>query len=339
MSFFNTIIESLLLESTPNEFEINDAINNNKVIIVNYHSNGEDIATGPRKIYPVAYGTTIADNEVIRAFEPEGDTTTRVPNWKYMRVDRISNWIDTKKTYTKKDFGQYFEYFNPNDDKLMNSVYNIANVINPKKNDKIYKTNSENSLSHDLYRTLEKLKNAKNIYKNPNGKENNEYEYDDNEEETQNNQKDTTNIYKPEGETLLQRNLNRIRNYQKDKENEIDPSQKPIEKEKDELKKDNSPEIYRTPNEISVMNTLKNANKRYADIENQNKVNKGENEDIPEDNDESFNDDVETINNQMDNDEKKDITQTDYEKWLKKPKTIGKIDLSKFGNTDRYHRK
>lgn len=114
-----------LTEESISATEVNDAINNHKRLIINYHSNGEDAHSGPRVIDVYAYGLTKAGNPVIRAFQPYGDTTTKVPSWKFFRLDRIMAWKDTGQTYdgTPPD---NLGMFNPNGDNTMSTVYNIA---------------------------------------------------------------------------------------------------------------------------------------------------------------------------------------------------------------------
>ena len=97
---FSKIIDEILAESV-SVSDINDAIDNHKRIIINYHTDGEDNATGARVIEVYVYGTTKAGNPVIRAFQPYGDTTSRVPSWKFFRLDRISDWKDTQQRFSR----------------------------------------------------------------------------------------------------------------------------------------------------------------------------------------------------------------------------------------------
>ena len=121
-----------ILNETVSMSDINDAMDNHKRVIINYHTNGEDNATGARVIEVYAYGLTKAGNPVIRAFEPYGDTTTQVPRWKFFRLDRISLWKPTEQTFNRpasfyhKGLGE----FNPNDDLTMSTVYKITKFDN-----------------------------------------------------------------------------------------------------------------------------------------------------------------------------------------------------------------
>lgn len=113
------LTKNILYEGVSND-EINSAINNHKYVVVNYEGT-DGTHNDKRMIQPVAFGCTIAGNPVIRAYEPFGDTKTQVPRWKYLRVDRISSWKETDKTFDKPA-----DLFNPDDDKSMSIVYNIA---------------------------------------------------------------------------------------------------------------------------------------------------------------------------------------------------------------------
>ena len=103
--------------------KINDAISNMKPAIINYNSGGENLATGERTIYPIAYGLSKANNPVVRAFEPKGDTVRGVPAWKFFRVDRIISW----DTVDNERFNpQTLQGINKSGDMLMTRVYNIS---------------------------------------------------------------------------------------------------------------------------------------------------------------------------------------------------------------------
>lgn len=148
------ITRNLLYEGVSND-EINNAINNHKYVVVNYEGT-DGTHNGSRMIQPVAFGCTSAGHPVIRAFERFGDTKTAVPRWKYLRVDRISSWRETDKTFDEPP-----ALFNPNDDKTMSVVYNIAKFGNkddmkptpnssPKKKSdekpEVYRTDTERKL-------------------------------------------------------------------------------------------------------------------------------------------------------------------------------------------------
>lgn len=144
-----------MYEGVSNE-EIRNAIEGHKYVVINYEGT-DGTHNGKRMIQPVAFGCTTAGHPVIRAYENFGDTKTAVPRWKYLRVDRISSWKETDKTFSTPA-----ELFNPDDDKTMSVVYLIAKFGNeddklsstptssPKKKSdekpQIYKTETERKL-------------------------------------------------------------------------------------------------------------------------------------------------------------------------------------------------
>ena len=156
MELLERIYNSLLLTESVGVDEVNDALDNHKRVILNYRSKGEDKNTGARVIEVYAYGLTKAGNPCIRAFQPYGDTTSRVPSWKFFRLDRIIEWKPTEQTFDRPaDF--YYKNlgnFNPNGDETMSVVYKVAKFGNdqipqvsvndePKTKEDVYKTDSE----------------------------------------------------------------------------------------------------------------------------------------------------------------------------------------------------
>ena len=156
---FGFLLEDILRESVNNE-DIIDAIANHKRIIINYESKTVDVANGPRLAEIYAFGATKAGNDAIRVFQPYGDTASRVPSWKLMRLDGIVGWKDTGQTFSRPASDYYKGYgdFNPNGDKSMAVVYQIAHFdtepvtkdlqsqTNPKKTSDVYKTDTEKNM-------------------------------------------------------------------------------------------------------------------------------------------------------------------------------------------------
>ena len=169
------IINKLFLNESVSLSDVNDALDNHKRVIINYHTNGEDNNTGARVVEVYVYGLTKAGNPVIRCFQPYGDTTTKIPSWKFFRLDRISSWKETNQTFDRPAsfFYKGLGEFNPNDDETMGVVYKIAkfgnsieqNGINttqkgPKmksnnNGDEVFKTDTE----HRIDRLRQQLKN------------------------------------------------------------------------------------------------------------------------------------------------------------------------------------
>lgn len=126
------LIESLLEEAISTE-EVADAIKSHRCVHINYNSTkGQGKNTGERYIVPFALGITKSGNPILRAFQPEGDSTSEVPRWKYFRLDRIENWTPSDETFTKEQIDSYSTYGEPNynGDKTMSSVYLVATFDN-----------------------------------------------------------------------------------------------------------------------------------------------------------------------------------------------------------------
>lgn len=138
--------EAFLNEGIATVSNVNDAINNLNQVEIRYNSGGEGVAMGRRIIYPVAYGLTKAGNPVIRAFEPYGDTKTKVPAWKFFRLDRLKQWRPLKKTFK----GENLVGFNENGDETMSVVYNIANIAGKPQNIKFPKIGNEPITKSDI---------------------------------------------------------------------------------------------------------------------------------------------------------------------------------------------
>lgn len=161
----NEVISRMMLTESVSISDVDNAIDTHTRVIINYHSRGEDIATGARIIEVYAYGVTKAGNPVIRAFQPYGDTTSRVPSWKFFRLDRISFWRPTKQVFSEPADERYggIGSFNPNGDKSMANVYKIASFDGPngnsvpmssvrpsspklKQSNQVYKTDTEKGM-------------------------------------------------------------------------------------------------------------------------------------------------------------------------------------------------
>lgn len=155
--FRQALFEAIMLcESTVSVDDINAAMDDRKRVIIQYKPDGRDQNTGPRLIEVYAYGLTKAGNPVIRAFQPYGDTTSKIPSWKLFRLDRIISWKLTGQTYhhpANMDYAGVGD-FNPQGDDTMATVYKIvsfdhdplsrSNSDGPKKqSDTTFKTDTE----------------------------------------------------------------------------------------------------------------------------------------------------------------------------------------------------
>lgn len=155
------IIKKIMLQESVSISDVNDALDNHKRVIINYHTKGENKATGARVVELYAYGLTKAGNPVIRCFEPYGDSTSRVPAWKFFRLDRISNWKETNQTFDRPAsfFYKGLGDFNPNDDETMSVVYKIAKFGNN------IEKNSEVNTPQKGPKTKEQTKQGNEVFK------------------------------------------------------------------------------------------------------------------------------------------------------------------------------
>ena len=153
MILLENILKNILNESKATVEDVNYAIDNHIRVIIDYNSKGDERNSGARVIEVYAYGLTKAGNPVIRAFQPYGNTTTRVPSWKFFRLDRITEWQPTKQTFSRPaDF--YYKNlgdFNPNGDETMSVVYKIAKFDNEEQTESPDK--SEPKTKNDVYKT------------------------------------------------------------------------------------------------------------------------------------------------------------------------------------------
>lgn len=213
MKTLKTILNEMLIVESASVEDVDSAIDKHERIIVNYHTKGEDKHTGARVIEVYAYGLTKAGNPCIRVFQPYGDSTTTVPNWKFMRLDRISAWKPTGQIFTRPaDF--YYKNlgnFNPNGDDTMSVVYKIAKFGNneqlpqsdngPKLKDDVYKTDTE----HRMERLRNQLNNPIKLsdIKTANGFKNIEEPHNDNGPKLKKQQSD--DVYKTDTERGMER--------------------------------------------------------------------------------------------------------------------------------------
>ena len=129
MSLLREILEeAFLLREDASVDAINNAVNNMHPVHIIY--NGPSGAgNGERVIYPVAYGISTAGNPVVRAFQPQGSTSSEVPAWKFFRIDRIKKWEnDNSTTFNPEELNG----FNEDGDEQIETLYAIAPIGNVK---------------------------------------------------------------------------------------------------------------------------------------------------------------------------------------------------------------
>ena len=127
MSLLREILEEsfLLFEDVSNQGnEIQSAVKNMHPARIVYNG-PTDAGTGERVIYPVAYGVSTAGNLVVRAFQPQGSTSSEVPSWKFFRLDRIEKWdTDNSETFNPEDLNG----FNESGDEQMETCYAVSSM-------------------------------------------------------------------------------------------------------------------------------------------------------------------------------------------------------------------
>lgn len=102
MKLYNTV-KSLILEIVSYDSLV-DAIKKKRRIII-YYDGDEPGGKGLRKIEPVCYGYSLADNPVIRAYDLEGSSHSvtkgkgKKPGWRMFRVDKIMSFKPTGEKF------------------------------------------------------------------------------------------------------------------------------------------------------------------------------------------------------------------------------------------------
>jgi len=126
----NNKVKRFLLQEGVDQSKIIDAIKRRKEVRASYSADEDPKGTGERIIQPVAFGLSKSGNPVVRAFQPYGDTKTKVPHWKLFRLDKFEEWKTLNNRTFKEPPGMQYGAdgaFNKNDDKSMSQVYVIAN--------------------------------------------------------------------------------------------------------------------------------------------------------------------------------------------------------------------
>ena len=173
MDFLEQIFQELLTEEA-RTVDVVDAIKKRYEAKITYKADNDPKGSGERIIQPVAYGTTKAGNPVIRAFEPYGDTKTKVPAWKFFRLDRITSWKALRQNKFSEPPADKWRMsgaegkFNENGDETMAEVFLVADFKGTKARyergglakynaNRTARKKQDNPL-HDFERNIEKSK-------------------------------------------------------------------------------------------------------------------------------------------------------------------------------------
>lgn len=178
MGLLEEIYQEILNEEA-RTVDVVDAIKKRYEAKITYKADDDPKGTGVRIIQPVAYGITKAGNPVIRAFEPYGDTKTKVPRWKFFRLDRITYWKPLRNNkFDEPPADQWLNSgaegkFNENGDNSMKEVYLVADFKGTKERylrgglakynaDRLAKKKAENPF-YDMERNIKKSKEMGNV--------------------------------------------------------------------------------------------------------------------------------------------------------------------------------
>lgn len=124
MNYAEQILKDILTEEA-NLNSVTDAIKKKYEVELTYNADDDTKGSGKRIIQPVTLGHSKSGNLVLRAFQPYGDTKTKIPSWKLFRLDRIEDWKPNKnKHFSEPPVAQFKSEgkYNPNGDKTMTDV-------------------------------------------------------------------------------------------------------------------------------------------------------------------------------------------------------------------------
>lgn len=88
------IVNRKVINESVSYAQVNDAIDKRVRVRITYKNTPESPIT-QRYIEVYNLGLTKAGNPVIRAYQLFGQTMTRIPRWKFFRLDRILKWEPT----------------------------------------------------------------------------------------------------------------------------------------------------------------------------------------------------------------------------------------------------
>ncbi len=128
------VIKHKLITEGAGYAQVDDAIENRYRVKIEYKDD-ENKPPSKRFIEVYARGLTKAGNPVIRAYQLFGGTTTKIPRWKFFRLDKIVKWEPTKvKFKTPIDTRDpVVPKFNKSGDRAMGSVNKIMKFDNINK--------------------------------------------------------------------------------------------------------------------------------------------------------------------------------------------------------------
>jgi len=115
-----SLLKNVILEEV-NRPETEDAMNKRRIVALSYDDDEDPGGKGQRWLEVYCYGSSLADNDIIRVYQVGGDTKTIQPGWKTFRTDRIDNFQILGGTFEEPR-----PLFNPTGDRSMKRVYKIT---------------------------------------------------------------------------------------------------------------------------------------------------------------------------------------------------------------------
>tara|TARA_R100001377_G_scaffold73856_1_gene50013 strand:+ start:2120 stop:2515 length:396 start_codon:yes stop_codon:yes gene_type:complete len=125
MKLYN-VISNLILEQA-SQSEVIDAIKNKHVCELEYEDDAS-VGPGKRTIHPVAFGESLRNNKVIRAYQTSGPSLKvneegiPLPDWRLFRLDRVSNFKPVGGVDSVFETFSEPPLYNPFGDKSMNRM-------------------------------------------------------------------------------------------------------------------------------------------------------------------------------------------------------------------------
>ena len=125
MKLYN-VISTLIFEQASSN-EIIDAIKNKHVCELEYEDDGS-IGPGRRVVYPVAFGESLRNNKVVRAYQISGPSLKvneegiPLPDWRLFRTDRMNSFKPIKGEDSVFETFSEPPLYNPFGDKSMNRM-------------------------------------------------------------------------------------------------------------------------------------------------------------------------------------------------------------------------
>lgn len=121
-----SILNNLILEAATRS-EVESAIEKHQTCRI-YYEGDETLAKGWRWVEPYVLGLSKAGNPIVRAYQIQGVTDTEQPGWKTFRLDKITTWTRTPRTfYTPiSDRDPRVPKYNEKGDRSMITIYKQA---------------------------------------------------------------------------------------------------------------------------------------------------------------------------------------------------------------------